>query len=559
MSELSQPLVEVVRFADPLSWESWCLEPVVRRLEEVLGDGVRITNRMGGLFDNLIDWLEDGGRTKETTIGAIRTDAHAAGMPIHEDYIWRCGVKTSYTPCLAYKAAEMQDPQLAHRYLRRMMEAFMVEGQPASYDEYMQLGGEVGLNTNRLRRDIEIPLAKNQFGADRHAMSDAGVGFGSMMIRGTVGGFVRVDGFATKPYADAIKTVAPKLARHRPSDLVEYADRRRGLLPIRETAEVFRLTELEVAERMTTLATEGILEPVTSDAGDFWRWKSAAPDKLPLNVALAGYLPKPVLGAPELAFVLNAAARAQYTDVAERPRDPQPFPVGRDAVVRLGYPEEDLAAVPGKAIESFTGVGYVFTGEAVPRKSTVLDVGCGSGTDAILASRQLGRRGEVYGLDNTPAMAAKARACVEEAGLKHVQILDGDVAAIPLPPASVDVALSNGVLHMSQDKSAALSEIFRVLRPGGRLRLASVVVRNSVSETLGSDPDMWAGGLSGAPLETELPRILGAAGLRETRVVGDHDYFGAAVPPAVRRVARAVGGRTVVVEAMKPETPKKRR
>jgi SAM-dependent methyltransferase/predicted DsbA family dithiol-disulfide isomerase len=556
----AKPLIELVRFADPLSWQTWCTEPIIRRFEEVLGDGVRVTYRMGGLFENITDWMDAKGLTKEAVVSTIIEDTAAAGMPLHPDYLWQCGVKTTYTPCIAYRAAELQDVSLAHRFFRRMMEAFMVEGRPASHDEYISLGGEVGLSTSRLRHDIDIPLARDRFDADRHAMSEGGLGFDSMLIRSRSREVVRVDGFAAKPYADAIMSLEPDLPKRRPSDLLEYAERRQGILPSREIAEVFRLTEPVATERMHTLAAGGILEPQPLEAGALWRWKTRVPDPMPLDVALAAYVPKPVETDIELHRVLIAAARARYTEVAERPKSPQQFPFGPELAARVGYAREILAEVPAPALESFTGVGYVLAEGGTDSKDTVLDVGCGSGTDAILASRQLGRRGEVYGVDVVPAMVAKARSAITGAGLKRIQILEGDAgSSIPLPQGSVDVALSNGVLHTQRDKAGVLREILRVLRPGGRLRLADVVVRLSAAGTLGSDPQMWAGGLSGAPLETGLPRAIETAGFRDVRVIGDHDYYSASEPSTVHRLARAMGARTMVVEAMKPEAPRERR
>jgi len=555
----AKPFIELVRFADPLSWKTWCTEPIVRRFEEVLGDGVRVTYRMGGLFENLTDWMDAKGLSKERVVSTIVEDTAAAGMPLHPDYLWQCGVKTTYTPCIAYRAAELQDVPLAHKFLRRMMEAFMVEGRPASHDEYINLGGEVGLSTSRLRRDIDIPLARDRFDADRHAMSEGGFGFDSMLIRSRSREVVRVDGFAAKPYADAILSLEPELARHRPSDLLEYAERRRGLLPAREVAEVFRLTEPVATERLHTLAAGGILEPLPLEAGALWRWKTRVPDPMPLDVALATYIPKPVEVDTELDRVLAAAARARYTEVAEHPKSPQPFPFGPELAARVGYTREILAEVPVPALESFTGVGYVLTKSGIDPKDTVLDVGCGSGTDAILASQQLGRRGEVLGVEVVPAMVAKARTAIAGAGVKRIQILEGDAGSIRVPQESVDLALSNGVLHSQRDKAGVLREIFRVLRPGGRLRLADIVVRLSAAGTLGSDPQTWAGSLSGAPLETGLPRAIEKAGFRDIRVIGDHDYYSAPEPSMMQRLARAMGARTMVVEAMKPEATQKRR
>src|SRR3989304_5248535 len=134
--------IEVIRFADPWCWWSWCMEPVVRRLEEVYGDSIAVTHRMGGMYEDLGAWMQAEGGDEESAAEAIQAAAKAAGLPIRADYLWRCEAKTTFLACLAYKAAEMQDRALARRYLRRMMEAFMVEGRHASHDAYLHLAAE---------------------------------------------------------------------------------------------------------------------------------------------------------------------------------------------------------------------------------------------------------------------------------------------------------------------------------------------------------------------------------------------------------------------------------
>lgn len=554
-----EPAIEIIRYADPFSWQSWCMEPVVRRLEEVWGDELQIEYRMGGLFDGLNDWMGTRHWDKETAVRTIRELAAAAGMPIHADYLWRCGVKTTYPACLAYEAAELQDPKVAHPYFRRMMEAFMLEDRPASHDEFIRLGGEVGLSASRIRRDIEIPLVTNLFDADRGEMaSTRDASFDSLLIY-TSTAHRRVDGFSSKPYEDAIRAMAPEVPTRRPSDLGEYAERRRSLLPAREIAEVFEIPDGVATDRLTTIASAGMLESVSSDVGAFWRWKDPAPDRLPLNAAVANYIPTVVPGDIDPTRIFGASVRALYAKVAVRPFQPQAFPIGPDAMARLGYAKDVSNDVPMAAIESFSGVGNLFVGAEIEKKDSILDVGCGSGTDAFLAAARLGRKGTVHGFDLTPAMVAKAKTCVAEQGSEQIEIQEGAATSIPLPDESADVALCNGVLHLVRDKPTVLREILRVLHPEGRLAIASVVLRLPMPAPLGSDSDLWSYGLAGAPLQLELTRMVEAAGFQETRVVSEHDYFDGSAFPAVRRLARAVGARSVVVSAVKPKRSKKRR
>lgn len=196
-----------------------------------------------------------------------------------------------------------------------------------------------------------------------------------------------------------------------------------------------------------------------------------------------------------------AAVQEMYTDVATHPEKVFHFPTGREACLFVGYPAERLAGIPPTAVESFAGVGYPFRAQAIRPGDTVLDIGSGSGTDALLAGGDVGLRGRVYGLDMTPAMLDKLRANIERAGAANVTPLEGNAEEIPLEDESVDAVTSNGVLNLVPNKKLAFEEIFRVLRPGGRVQIADIVVGCPISDECRANPELWAECVVGASLE----------------------------------------------------------
>jgi len=533
------------------------MEPVVRRIEEVYRDSVMVTLRMGGMFENVTSWMAAERVDEQAATEAVRSAAQAAGMPILADYLWRCDVKSTFPACLAFKASELEGWDDSRRFFRRMMEAFMVEGRRGSQDVYLTLAQEAGIPSGRLRRDMELPGPKAGFEEDQREMRESGANYDRLLIQNRAGYVVPVEGFASKTYEDAIDALAPGLPKFRPSDILEYAERRRSLLPVREVGEVFRIPDQVAAERMAALAKAGILEPFSTEAGTLWRWKGPEPDPLPLAVVRAMYVPGIVPPDVPLKQVLAAAVKEKYEDVAQRPGHRFRFPVGPPAAKMLGYSEEDLRDVPASALESFAGVGYFFGLDEIERKDTVLDVGCGSGTDVLISAGRA-RSGTVYGLDVNPAMVAKARASVPKASAKRVRILEGDAASIPLGAASADVVTANGVLRFVPDKAAVLRGMARVLRPGGRLLLADIGSKHAMATAVGACPVLWADGLGGAPDEADLLRAVEAAGFRDIQVGGHHDYFGKSPSPILRRIARAVGAQSVVLRAVKPEARKRR-
>jgi arsenite methyltransferase len=144
-------------------------------------------------------------------------------------------------------------------------------------------------------------------------------------------------------------------------------------------------------------------------------------------------------------------------------------------------------------VESFAGVANPFSLGALQPGERVLDIGCGAGTDTLVAAQMVGLEGRVTGIDMTPEMLAKARAAAQELGARNVDFVEGEVEHLPFADGSFDVVISNGVIDLIPDKDAVLSEIFRVLEPGGRIQIADVSIQQPVSEEGRRNIDLWTG------------------------------------------------------------------
>jgi arsenite methyltransferase len=198
-------------------------------------------------------------------------------------------------------------------------------------------------------------------------------------------------------------------------------------------------------------------------------------------------------GIPVDIDVLRDEIRKTYTDVSTDQAQEFIFPTGRAWAQELGYPEPELEAIPDATVESFAGVANHWTlGRIVPG-SIVLDLGCGAGTDLLIAAQMTGPTGRVIGVDMTASMLARARASADELGLDNVELHESLIESLPLADASVDVVISNGVIDLVPDKDAVFDEIDRVLRPGGRLQVADVVIHHEVSEDARKRIDLWTG------------------------------------------------------------------
>jgi len=550
---LSSPPIKIVHFADPWCWWSWGLEPVLQRLKDVYGDGVEIEYRMGGTFEKLEEWMHEYGVDDKSTIEWIRESTAMHGMPLDPAYILR--TKSTYPACLAFKAAELQDRVKAERYLRRMMEGFMVEGRTATPDELAILAGQVGLDGERIKRDMTSKKVQDAFAADRKEMTESGVNFLSLLIESNGKREVKGEVFTSAPYEEIVDRFAPELPKRMPTDILEYMERHRGtLIPAREIAEVFRISTSDAAARARNLADAGLMDTVSKVRASFFSMKDVMLDKLPLELVKVSHVPPEmqVAAVSDLKPIITQAVKNLYTEVATRPDKEYHFPLGYNAVKFVGYPDADIDKLPPTAVESFAGVGYPFATNSVRPGDTVLDIGSGSGTDVLYASLKTGPKGQVCGLDITPAMIAKARSNIEKMGAKNVKILEGDATKIPLHDKSVDVVTSNGVLNLVPDKPAAFREIFRVLKPGGRLQLADIVVQEDVGAVCGINPQLWADCIGGAAVEADYMKTIRDAGFEDLRVVQRMDYFSKSSSESTKRITKTFGAESVVLVARKP-------
>ena|SRR6516164_250687 len=191
--------------------------------------------------------------------------------------------------------------------------------------------------------------------------------------------------------------------------------------------------------------------------------------------------------------VLRREIRETYTEVSTQQEKDFIFPTGRVWARELGYPEPELSRVPDASVESFAGVANHWMLGRIERGAVVLDLGCGAGTDLLIAAQMIGPEGSAIGVDMTEPMLEQARASAEEISLRNVALHEALIEELPLNTGSVDVVISNGVIDLVPDKDRVFDEIDRVLRPGGRLQLADVVIHHEVSEDARKRIDLWTG------------------------------------------------------------------
>jgi SAM-dependent methyltransferase len=196
-------------------------------------------------------------------------------------------------------------------------------------------------------------------------------------------------------------------------------------------------------------------------------------------------------GQAPLEAVLKDEILRMYQQVADSPGKEFHFFHGREAAERFGYPREWLDRAPAGAVASFAGVGNPHERSGLKAGETVLDLGSGAGLDAIIAGWEVGPRGRVIGVDLNPAMCLKAQAHAAASGTA-IECHKGRMEDVPVADSSVDVVISNGVINLSFRKRRVIQEIFRVLKPGGRLSITDIVSAKQLSQSIVNDPKLWA-------------------------------------------------------------------
>ena len=239
----------------------------------------------------------------------------------------------------------------------------------------------------------------------------------------------------------------------------------------------------------------------------------------------------------------------KYREVALTPEVGFHFHTGRPLAAMLGYPDELVEQLPSAAVDSFAGTGNPFLYGLPEEGETVLDVGCGAGFDLLIAARHLGPSGHAIGVDMTEEMRRKAQASAGTMGLDNVEVREGFAEQLPADDDSIDLVISNGVINLCPDKPAVFSEIFRVLRPGGRMQVGDILVHLAVPQEAKDDVDLWSNCIAGSLLDSEWVPLLEAAGFTEIELSNETDVYSGSKHESD---AREFDTRGVTVFARKP-------
>lgn len=211
------------------------------------------------------------------------------------------------------------------------------------------------------------------------------------------------------------------------------------------------------------------------------------------------------------------------------------------------YSPEELASVPPGAYLG-EGSGTPVRHAGLEPGETVVDLGAGAGLDSFLAANRVGPGGRVYGFDLTPQMLERARANAAQGGYANVSFEQADIENLPLPDAVADVAISNCVINLTPDKPAVYREIFRVLRPGGRLSVSDIVLRGDEAALRqfreGATDETWCACVAGALAEPDYLAAIRAAGFTAVAIVAER--------PAQIQPGGGLHAAAVTITARKP-------
>jgi ubiquinone/menaquinone biosynthesis C-methylase UbiE len=247
---------------------------------------------------------------------------------------------------------------------------------------------------------------------------------------------------------------------------------------------------------------------------------------------------------------LEAKVKAMYRSVAEEPHGEFHFEMGRKLAERLGYTPADLDKIPAESIESFAGVGYYFHLADLKDGETVVDLGSGSGMDTFVAALKVGARGKVIGIDMTDEQRAKAERLRDRDGFRNVTYLKGYIEKVPLPDASADVVISNGVINLATDKRKVFDEAARLLKRGGRLALSDIVTEVQLPENIVCNSTLWAACIGGAAQQDNYRGEIEASGLKMVKAEDNPAYQ--FISDNARGASRKFGVKSISLLAVKP-------
>ncbi len=208
------------------------------------------------------------------------------------------------------------------------------------------------------------------------------------------------------------------------------------------------------------------------------------------------------------------------------------------------YADGETDELPAEAVRASLGCGNPLAVADLHEGERVLDLGSGGGIDVLLSARRVGPSGFAYGVDMTDDMLTLARANAATAGASNVEFRKGDIEALPLPDASVDVVISNCVINLAPNKQKVFKEIFRVLRHGGRFSVSDIVTYGNVPEEIRGDMELWAGCIAGAIDREEYLGTISAQGFTEVKINKQSDYS--------QEPGSSYGIASITVEATKP-------
>jgi len=245
---------------------------------------------------------------------------------------------------------------------------------------------------------------------------------------------------------------------------------------------------------------------------------------------------------------LEKRVKDMYKKVALHPEVEYHFEMGRKLAERVHYPSSTLDKIPSQAIASFSGVGYYFDLAQLKKGEVAVDLGSGSGMDAFYAAIEVGKTGEVIGIDMTDAQLEKSAKLRDEIGFDQVVFRKGYIEELPIMSNSVDAVISNGVINLSSEKAKVFNEAARVLKTGGRLAISDIVTKIKLPENITCNATLWAACIGGAMQIDNYKQLIEGAGLEIVKVK-DNPY--AFISDSAQGATKQYGIKSISILAVK--------